>query len=274
MKKNIPNVAGSDRDLGLVRLSGNRAVGSATISGRVVDEDDNPIAGAAIWSTQGEFDPQKTDHRGWFILTDLPSNKKISIQVRARNNEQEFAGIAAGRDDVELRIRPRGYQLIGRPAPELMLYKWLNTGPADFEALRGKVVLLQLGDGLDIIDGELPSVLEAAKKYGDKGLYTMAVHVSLHLNRMDFVNGKMATITEQMIVDYLKSHRITIPFALDRANGSMKLKENQRDGLGSMYASYYCKGYGELFLIDKNGKVAACPEANDLDKSIEKLLVE
>jgi hypothetical protein len=260
-RNKFSNSPGAKHDLGVIHLSGNRADAIATLSGRVLDEAGIPIAGAALYGPNGNFAPTKTDHLGRYFQTDLRIGEKILIDVNTGSKNQEFPDIATNQENIELRFKPRGYQLLNHPAPNLNVSEWLNPGPTNFAVLRGKVILLQLGDQFGELDGQLKPLLDATKKYGDKGLYTIAIHNPLKENSW-IVAGQLHPVTRQDVTDYLKNHDIRIPFAIDTS------------GAHSMFGSYYCWQPGEFCLIDKNGNVAACPDEKDLDQWIEKLLAQ
>ncbi len=242
---------------------------NAVISGRVLDENGRPIVAARVQHYARSFRwRDTTDQKGRFRLTGLPADREVGLLVVHPGYYTQFDRIRTGQEDLDFQVFPQGYQWYGKPAPGLLVEKWLNSEPLSLEQLRGKVVLLHLGVKVrNRYADAVGPVRGALAKYADEGLLAIGVHQRIHAPR---------EIGEEEIVAYLKRHQITFPFALDGPTSLVpdSVPTQQVVGNGAMYSTYGVKQTPAMFLIDKKGILRGSPTPQDLDDWIRRLLAE
>ncbi|MFA5864418.1 MAG: carboxypeptidase regulatory-like domain-containing protein [Phycisphaerae bacterium] len=246
---------------------------NARLSGRVLDEKGNPMPRLEVHIGVGTITfNDTTNSRGEYTLTGLPQGKKIQGSVYADGYGHTMFRVVCDtpNKNFDIQIFPQGYELCNKPAPGLFVEKWLNSPPITLEQYRGKVVLLQIGVYLQTSTQELEKMKGLLRRYGDKGLEVIAVH--MRLENLDWA-GK---VTEEMILDFIKSHDIKFPFGIDDKSEKVrdKVSNGRLVGNGAMYALYNVKATPALYLIDKKGIVRISPKRDDINEWIEKLLAE
>ncbi len=271
---------GETRNLGEVVLKPNRGRGeegatvpaakdwNATISGTVVNQEDEPVTGATVRARVfGERFQDSTDLKGHFRLEELPADHTVDLTVSNADGYRHgnFEGIETGSEDVQLQIFPPAYRWHGKQAPKLFVKRWLNSEPLTLEELRGKVVLLQVGADITRPRAmHMDQVVEAATRYKDRAFQVIGVVQ----NRSDFGQEGM---TEERISNFIETHRINFPLAEDGDPRRVPEKDlNVKVVNGATYSVY---GRG-MFLIDKKGILRCSPTRQNLDERIKKLLVE
>ena len=229
------------------------------LSGRILDENNNPIFGARVHShIPGGLAEDETDSKGRYRLKDLPIGQSFELWVY-------HAGYGHNRFDVEpdtsetldLQILPQGYESYGKPAPPLRVEEWWNSEPLSVDQLRGKVVLLHVGIHIDQYYPEfalVQIVCRARERYAQRGLVLVAIHKEKKAGW-----PRPVTLTE--ISASLEKNRIDFPVALDE------------DG-GSTYEAYDVKASPAMYLIDKKGILRCSPTEHNLDEWIRRLLDE
>ena len=91
--------------------------------------------------------------------------------------ELVFAAIAGFSADRIAKPRSVGDELIGTTAPALDLPDWINSGPLEMTALRGKVVLLRWWtDGCPYCAATAPSLSKLDSTYRSRGLQVIGVY--------------------------------------------------------------------------------------------------
>lgn len=119
-------------------------------------------------------------------------------------------------------------QVIGSPAPELVVSEWRNTAqPLRLERLRGRVTLLDFwGNWCTPCVAAIPGVVALANRKGSEGLQVIGVHSREAADRLDA---------------FLKRRPFSIPLAIDGGADTQKL-----------YAVYMWPTY---VVIDKKGTI-------------------
>ena len=70
-----------------------------------------------------------------------------------------------------------GRELLGKPAPELVGIQWIQGGPLDLAALRGKVVLVRFWlTGCPLCAATAPALRELDEHYRAQGLVVVGIH--------------------------------------------------------------------------------------------------
>jgi hypothetical protein len=283
-----PLAPGEMRDLGEIVLrpnGGGRAAARAplspkqlmrSISGTVVDADGNPIIGATL---QSEPPPGSsytrindlTDQAGLFILSGLPNNEPSTITVMAAGFKRMRLSIDPNAAAPTLRLTSIAADLIGSPAPELSVARWISGNPVRLSDLRGKVVLLYVG--VDTRGGAFPN--------NNRELFSLAER---HPNQMEvilvhrFVSPEAIRAAGQPGRGAPQSAPLamTLPTAVDAQHRPIVPDE-------PLYYGATAKLYGiegipqigaAMILIDKKGIVRAVPSPVNLSIWIEKLLAE
>lgn len=243
---------------------------TGTLSGRVINENNEPMPGLRVSSSIGtQHFEAVTDLKGRYTLTGLPKGKEIRVGVYVAGYGHNSAATVVDGNDFELQMFPQGWDLLNKEAPGLFVEKWLNAEPVTLEQYRGKVVLLQIGILLPNYSRHLEPVQEALAKYGDKGLKVIAVHQSLQIDWA----GK---VTEDNLLAFINKQNIKFPFAIDGSRDKARdlLPPERLSGNGAMYSLYGVKATPALYLIDKQGIVRISPTRDDLDQWVKRLLAE
>lgn len=143
------------------------------------------------------------------------------------------------------KVRAEIDALQGKPAPELKLKNWLNSGPLTSASLKGKIVVLDFwatwcGPCLAAV----PKTNELMKKYADRGVVII---------------GVCATNGGDKMADTVKKHKIAYPVALD-------------DGTN---AAFKANSYPDYYIIDRAGNLRWGDIVNsDVETAIKALLDE
>ncbi len=242
---------------------------TGTLSGRVVNEANEPVVGLTVHTNIGtkSFD-DTTDLRGRYLLKGLPRGKRISGSVYADGyGHTMFLAVVDG-NDFEIKLFPQGWGLLNKPAPGLFVDKWINAESVTLEQYRGKVVVLQIGVLLPNYRPDLEHMMTLLDKYGSKGLQVIAIHQRLDVTWA----GK---VTEDDLRTFVATHAITFPFAIDAPVDAVRDRVGDRaTSNGAMYSLYDVKATPALYLIDKKGIVRVSPKRDELDTWIKRLLRE
>jgi hypothetical protein len=148
---NMDDIVENRLDVGAITL----AIANLSISGRVVDDQDKPVAGARL-SCHGDGQPYRntmTDAEGKFTIENVCAGKiRISANKSGATRLSGSIETDGGAKDVTIRISQRSvstrYQprrppsLVGRPLPDM---KDLNLNPSPGE-IDGKIVLVCFWD--------------------------------------------------------------------------------------------------------------------------------
>ncbi len=140
---------------------------------------------------------------------------------------------------------------LNKPAPELSVKEWINSGPLTLSGLKGKVILLEFWSmTCGPCVGEMPRLEKKYQEYKDKGLIVIGVHYGI-----SDIEG---------LKKFVKENKITFPVAIDRG---------KRWG-SDTFKAYGIKGIPSPWLIDKEGKVREGGWKSSLQISVETLLKE
>lgn len=152
-----------------------------------------------------------------------------------------------------------GYQLLGKPAPELQVADWIKGRPTTLEKLRGKVVLLDFwGLWCRPCREMFPRLALLQKKYSRDGLVIIAIHdSSADRNSFAGVGRKKLDLSE-------------IPFriAIDSPPAEPCVPGA---GKGRTIDLYGVSRFPSLVIIDQDGNVKAVGR-QDLENNIRSLL--
>jgi thiol-disulfide isomerase/thioredoxin len=158
-----------------------------------------------------------------------------------------------------------GARLVGTPAPELVISRWLDGQPKTLGDLRGKVVLLDfwaMWSGPCVT--AFPRLIEFQSKYADKGLEVIGV--TRFYGRSDDEESLSREQEWKSLQSYKAKHKLTYPFAV----GKMDDVTNEE--------RYGVVGLPAVILIDRRGNVRhvkrGVGEYRKLERQIEKLIGE
>jgi hypothetical protein len=266
--------AGEIRDIGDVRLKrlGGFKDGeidwTGTLSGKVTDEQGNPVMGFKIGTSVGldRFE-DVTDKKGRYTLKKLPKGKKLYVGGHMKGYGHCYSNVVVDGNDFNLQIFPQGWDLLDQPAPGLFAEKWLNTDPKTLEQYRGKVVLLQIGVLLPNYLDKFRQVEKVYKKYSEQGFEVITIHQRLSVTWA-------GDVTEKNIHDFIEKYDIQFPFGIDDKSDKVRDIALEVSGNGAMYSLYDVKATPALYLIDKNGVLRVSPTDDELEDWIELLLGE
>ena len=98
------------------------------LSGQVVNESNEPMAGLRIQSRPGGKTVEgTTDIKGRYSLKGLPKGKKISGSIYLEGYGHTMFSKAVDGNDLDIRMFPQGWELLNKKAPGMFVEKWLNT---------------------------------------------------------------------------------------------------------------------------------------------------
>jgi hypothetical protein len=253
----------------LAGFDGGQVDWTGTLSGRVVNEGNEPMVGLTVHTSIGtqSFD-DTTDLKGRYSLKGLPRGQKISGSVYADGYGHTMFQATIDGNDLDIRLFPQGWDLLNKPAPGLFVDKWINAEDITLERYRGKVVLLLLGVLLPKDPMELDSMNSLVNVSGSHALQVIAIHQRLDISWA----GK---VTEEDLRAFVAARGITFPLGIDAPVDTVRdLVGDKAMGNGAMYSLYDVKATPALYLIDKKGIVRISPQRNELDAWINRLLSE
>ncbi len=156
-------------------------------------------------------------------------------------------------------------RLIGAPAPELVVSRWIEGQPKSLSELRGKVVLLDfwaMWCGPCVT--AFPHLREFQSKYAGKGFEVIGV--TRFYGRSDTEESLSRDQELKSLEGYKARHKLTYPFAIGKLDD---VTNEERYGVIGLPA---------VILIDRRGNVRhvkrGVGEYRKLEKQIEKLIGE
>ncbi len=165
-----------------------------------------------------------------------------AAEGEARLGEVQIEGRAGGLDAV--------LAMHGQPAPALSVTSWANGEAVTLADLQGKVVLLDFwGTWCPPCRKLTPLMIDLANRHEDDGLVVIGVHTSR--------GGATASA-------YADEHDIPYRVAVDGDDATVK--------------AYQVNGYPDIYLIDRQGRVAyadvqQAPFEN-VERAVQKLLAQ
>ena len=159
-----------------------------------------------------------------------------------------------------------GDELIGRPAPPLVLAEWLNTDPLTLDGLRGKVVLLRwwTAPGCSFCAATAPSLNALHQRFGPRGLVVIGIY--------HHKAGGEPRPAE--VARYAEGFGFTFPVAIDRGWSNLRQWWPAEES-GWTSVSFLLDRHGIVRWVHPGG--AYPPESEeyrDLQAAIELLLAE
>lgn len=181
--------------------------------------------------------------------------------------KENFQRIKANGTDDEKRMAFRGLvqlkdlhtrlKLIGEPAPELQMHKWLNTDPLRLADLKNQVVLLEFwATWCKPCEQLFPKIKELHTRYSSQDLNVLA------LTRYFMAYGGPAEAKEQeltLIREFTNKHEIRFPVGV---------AEDE-----SVQSAYGATALPMLALIDRTGIVRSFAFSPD-DENFQRALVD
>jgi hypothetical protein len=254
-----------------------------SLAGLVIDENNEPLAGAGISSTAGgkRFETA-TDVNGWYEVRGLPNDVQMEVSVYFDGyGSNLFAyGNSEPNGRLDMQIFPPAYRWYGKPAPGLFVRKWFNTEPITLEALKGNVVLLCIGVQSPEHVRYVQELNGIYSKYKGKPFVLIAIHK----------DPNACGVTEDAIERFVEENNIEFVFGIDEemnvVEGMMPPREELLQkgrtavsyrGLrkeGAMYSLYEVRTDPAYYLIDKNGLLRTSPSQETLERQIDRLLGE
>ena len=254
---------------------------NCSIEGFIINESNEPLAGAKINTGYGErrFETE-ADAEGWYRLTDLPKDVEIKMFAFAEGyGHNPFTyKCSEPNSTADIQIFPPAYDWYDKPAPPLFVERWFNSEPIMLEELAGQVVLLHVGANLKTHPEGIQELKELSETYTESPLVVISIH------------ERAKGVTEDDIQQFVEENDVNFPFGLDEQSDvvtdmmlpiSRPQEENlvrpARRGLrdaGATYSIYEVKANRTYYLIDKNGLLRISPTQTNLEEWIEYLLNE
>ncbi len=281
-------VAGGNLDLGQITLEPMPGFSKDTqwdcsLSGFIVDENNEPMGGARISTIAGEERFEiVTDANGWYRIGSLPNGVQMEVATYFDGYGSNLFDYTCSEPNgrLDIQIFPPAYDWYDKPAPGLFVKKWLNTEPVTLDELKGDVVLLCVGvqssEHIQFIQ-ELNGIYN---KYKEKPFTLITIHK----------DPNACGITEEGIKQFVEENNIEFAFGIDEEmnvvedmippegelwqKGRITVSKKGLHKEGAMYSLYEVKAEPAYYLIDKNGLLRASPTPETLERWIEHLLEE
>lgn len=251
----VPGIAAGERDF------------TGSVSGRVFGPDGKLLAGARVTAfPENDLSTQVddiTDHEGRFVIRRMARNEKIQVHVSSQGNNEVRVTAQEGDQNIEVRVAGIAAALIGKPAPELAISRWLVGQAKTMAELRGRVVLLDLG--VDVSEDEYDyyqMLLNQMRRNEPRGLTIIAVHCEPD-------NARPNGTTQAQVEEFVKRNQIPFAFTID-----MRQRTRSQGWTSGETAARYGLDEPAYILIDKKGIVRASPTIQNMEEWIEKLLAE
>ena len=250
---------GEIRTVGDIQLRGYGGIDettdwTGTLEGTITDETNKPVRRVTVQAYTGtDHFEAVTNRRGRYKLTGLPKDIKLNFSLYLPEYGHCHKYVYADSDDGDMQIFPHGWDLLGKEAPPLSIARWFNSPPVTLEALRGKVVLLQIGVLLPLYGEHLTTMQKMHQKYAGQGLELIAVHQPLDVTW----GGKVA---EEDLEMFAGQSNVPFVFCLDK----------QRE----TYRAYGPKAVPALYLIDRDGRVVVSPAKDNVEEWVKHMLAK
>ncbi len=205
----------------------------------------HPFAGAYISAATGEFTAtEEMSHIADLVLLQGNTVKSTWEQGAEHQTEEMYA------QEAEVRLEA----LMGVPAPELKVAKWLSGRSVSIGELKGKTIALYFWDLSDSDNLLCIGVLNFLQKaYRKKGLVCIAVCP--------------AATEVDVVMRLIKEKSLSYPIALE---GSTKIP-----GARGETFDRYAIGWGDpVILIDREGKIANIAYPLNLQDRVQALLAD
>jgi hypothetical protein len=139
-----------------------------------------------------------------------------------------------------------------------MVDYWVQGEVTRWGELRGKVVLLQVGET------DIPSTKELLKKFGEKGLAVVTV-----------VRRQVLKQDGQTLEARCKENGVTWAFGVDASENDLPASVTEQREDGATASIYDSREFPySTYLIDKKGIVRGAPTWRELEAKIKELLAE
>ncbi|MGN6369544.1 MAG: hypothetical protein ACTHN5_14900 [Phycisphaerae bacterium] len=252
---------GEEMDVWKLRWRGGeaRAAAERMIAGRIVGDGGKPLSGVMVGAQGGPADAI-TDLAGRFTLGPVAADRKVELGARCSGYGYSNWTVGPGETGGEFRMFRPGHMWFGKAAPDLIVEEWVQGKWEGWAGLRGKVVLLQVGDPND---DELRSAKGLLERYGAKGLVVVTVH------------RHVAAGAEAEVVERCRENGVTWAVGIDADVEKTPAWVTEKQGEGATASVYDSREYPtSMYLIDKKGVVRGSPTGREVAGEIEKLLGE
>ncbi|MBN2413037.1 redoxin domain-containing protein, partial [candidate division KSB1 bacterium] len=172
----------------------------------------------------------------------------------------------------QIRAKKTLFNLVDKPAPELLADNWLDSNPVKIRDMRGKVVLLDFwAPWCNPCHAMIPQLKKLYSDYSDKGLEIIGVTRYFGMfNQLGQNLRNISTADELVWIEKFKEfNKIPFPYAVADAQKGEKNED-----------SYGVTGIPHMLLIDKKGRVrfytigSGKASENILEKGVIELLNE
>lgn len=254
-----------------------------SLAGYILNENNEPLAGASVSAVVGEESFEAiSDSFGWYEFENLPNSVATQIVPYFDGYGHNLFGYdrTECNSRLDIQIFPQAYDWYGRPAPPLLVRKWLNCEPFDIEILEGNVVLICFVGDYTRPGNRLYDIEELHDYYSEQG----GLSIIMVNNYVEPNSPK-----EDGLLDVIEELEIGFPFAVDENadaaeeimlpeyrsfEGNRISVKKSRTSSGATNSVYQVRQRPAYFLIDKNGILRASAAAEDLYESIDQLLAE
>ncbi|MCL2640966.1 MAG: carboxypeptidase-like regulatory domain-containing protein, partial [Phycisphaerales bacterium] len=276
--------AGESRNIGVYEVFAKETRDrDAVVTGRVVDEHDQPIKGLRVYAISDSSGNVEAD-----TITDLQGRFELKGLARgAVTIDASYPGyghhckleVQAPAADVKFQVSPPGWQWYGKELPEVIVGHWINGPPApagELQHNKGKLVLLAIGTDTRV-QRVRERVLELHEKYRDKGLVVIVINSYVALEG-DLDGDDSNTFVPKISLEEackgldrktglivgIDAHASRLPMPFVGSGGATQL----------LYGFQGYSGDGAMFLIDKKGKLRTAVTVRNVHQKIEAMLQE
>jgi hypothetical protein len=239
--------------------------------GRAVDDAGAALAGVNVSAAADSGDMRNqpsdtTDFEGRFIIDGLPKGEHVRLFARDPQMEEAQAVIDVGDTSAEIQMQPLAAAMIGKPAPELAIQRWINSPPLKMQDLRGKVVVLQFGFDSVMTQNitQFTGVFDIVTRYNPKDVLVIGIHC-------DPQNSRPTRTTANDVAAYITAQKVPCPFGIDSI---LRTRPAGGGWYGGETAVRYLIPAAGTVLIDKKGVIRAVTTDSKAAAIVEKLLAE
>ncbi len=244
-------------DVGEIVLTGG-SPGTGVIQGRIIDEQDEPVANRAIKAGIARaMQRLVTAGDGSYTLTDMPTDRSVTVMIEVPMYGTWSRTTMADDLACDFQVVPQGWGAVGEEAPVLFGETWFNHAPVVLKEVRGRVVLLTFRNFSMNRDPGMTTIRSLSREFGSKGLLVIAVY-----DHLPGGNSVAADLITTHLTDLFEGAPIAGMLDSDPDLVADLMPPGRPPGVtaGATHWLYQVHERPASFLIDKKGIVRHCAE--------------